>query len=180
MASISKIEQLDAPTHMDKLHRRGHQIALSSWIAQFHDPISILDRYRLPANPKNFAGWENPLYTALLERAAASPDPLPAFVSTYWLKPKRSSPKRCRSCPYTIGQARAFPIPASKISPRLRAEAFFSNAFLWIWKQSQKNKTGSKKVFENSFSQRTEIFSGSFKVRSSPVSAFRYRLRRAL
>ena len=70
-----KIEQLDPKTHLDRLHRKEYQIALGNWIAQFHDPVNILERYRLPANQKNFAGWENDRYQALLDKAASELNP---------------------------------------------------------------------------------------------------------
>ena len=69
-----KIEQLDAKTHMHKLHNKEYQIAMGCWIAQFHDPSNILERYRIASNPKNFAGWEHPSYASLLEEAATTLD----------------------------------------------------------------------------------------------------------
>jgi oligopeptide transport system substrate-binding protein len=70
-----RLEQLEPKTHLDRLHRRDYQIALGVWISQFHDPVNILERYRLKANQKNFAGWENSQYQALLEEAALERDP---------------------------------------------------------------------------------------------------------
>jgi len=74
-----KIEQLDPKTHLDRLHRRDYQIALGTWISQFHDPVNILERYRLSSNQKNFAGWENARFRALLEEAALEFDPRKRF-----------------------------------------------------------------------------------------------------
>ena len=69
-----QIEQIDPKSHMEKLHLRGFEIAIASWIAQFHDPINLLERYRLSTNPKNFAGWENKEYGKKLEAASLETD----------------------------------------------------------------------------------------------------------
>ena len=47
---------------------------MGCWIAQFHDPSNILERYRIASNPKNFAGWEHPGYASLLEEDAITLD----------------------------------------------------------------------------------------------------------
>lgn len=69
-----KIEPLDQKTHLEKLHRRDYQIALASWICQFHDPVSLLDRFRFLKNSKNYPGWENQAYNGLLEKASLCTD----------------------------------------------------------------------------------------------------------
>ena len=73
---VFKIEQIDPLTYLQKLHQRNFQLALSFWIAQFHDPINLLERFRLSSNVKNYAGWENTQYTSYLEQASATYDPL--------------------------------------------------------------------------------------------------------
>ncbi len=105
-----KIEQLDPKTHLDRLHRRDYQIALGAWIAQFHDPVNLLERYRLSSNQKNFAGWENPRYQALLEEAALELDrekrfellaqaeeifgkELPIMTLYHWSSPSLANPR---------------------------------------------------------------------------------------
>lgn len=104
-----KIEQIDPKTHWERLHLREYKIALGAWIAQFHDPINLLDRYRLASNQKNFAGWENPHYQALLEEAAQELDrdkrleilaraeeifgeELPILILYHWSSPSLASP----------------------------------------------------------------------------------------
>ncbi len=105
-----RIEQIDPQTHMEKLHRRDYQIALACWIAQFHDPVNILERYRLPSNPKNFAEWEDDQYAGLLERASSTSDErqrlellsiaeeifadaLPISPLYHWTSPSLSNPR---------------------------------------------------------------------------------------
>lgn len=70
-----RVEQSDHQAHLTRLHQKEYEIALSSWIAQFHDPISILDRFRLRANPKNIPSWEDSEYQALLDSASLFADP---------------------------------------------------------------------------------------------------------
>jgi oligopeptide transport system substrate-binding protein len=65
-----QLQQLDAKSHMQLLQKREYQLALASWIAQFHDPVNILDRFKSRNNIKNYPGWENRQYVDLLEMAA--------------------------------------------------------------------------------------------------------------
>lgn len=67
-----KLVQLDAKSLASRLQHRDYQLCLTSWIAQFDDPISILDRFKDKANLKNYPGWENSRYTALLNKSANS------------------------------------------------------------------------------------------------------------
>ena len=47
-------------------------MALFYWIAQFHDPINILERFKDPKNPKNYPGWDSENYQNLLDAAVAA------------------------------------------------------------------------------------------------------------
>lgn len=67
-----RIEGLDPKSLSQRLNLRDYHLALTHWIAQFNDPISILDRFRNKENGKNFPGWENEQYQQLLREAAAS------------------------------------------------------------------------------------------------------------
>lgn len=105
-----KIEQIDPKSLIDRLHRRDYKIALCAWISQFHDPINILERYRLSSNQKNYAGWENARFTSLVERALADLDPqeridhliqaeeiladeVPVFPLYHWASPSLTNPR---------------------------------------------------------------------------------------
>lgn len=63
------LEQVDTQTQRDSLYRRDYQLSLAVWIAQYHDPINILERFAKPRNPKNYPGWEHPRFAALLKQA---------------------------------------------------------------------------------------------------------------
>lgn len=67
-----QLEQLDFKSHAQKLQAKDYQIALASWIAQFEDPVSILDRFKDSANLKNYSGWENSEYVRILNEASTS------------------------------------------------------------------------------------------------------------
>lgn len=61
------LEQAEQKSHLQRLQKRDYQISLASWIAQVHDPINLLERFRERCNPKNYAGWEHPEFARLLE-----------------------------------------------------------------------------------------------------------------
>jgi oligopeptide transport system substrate-binding protein len=67
-----QLAQLDLKSHAQRLQVRDYQIALASWIAQFDDPISILERFKDKSNLKNYTGWENGDYVRLLQEASGS------------------------------------------------------------------------------------------------------------
>lgn len=58
--------QLDPKSHYHTLQTRDYTISLTSWIAQFDDPISILDRFKSKKNLKNYPGWEDSEYQKAL------------------------------------------------------------------------------------------------------------------
>ena len=75
-----ELVQLDFKTHAQKLQDRDYQISLASWIAQFNDPISILERFKDRKHLKNYPGWENPQFTQLLTEAANSEQRLDLYT----------------------------------------------------------------------------------------------------
>ena len=68
------LEQTDFKTHKDLLHRRGYQIALAYWISQHNDPINLLERFKSGRVAKNYAGWEDPHFTRLINDAEKTSD----------------------------------------------------------------------------------------------------------
>jgi len=63
---------LDVKSHAQRLQSRDYQIALAAWIAQFDDPISLLERFKDEKNLKNYPGWLNPEYARLIDEAGSS------------------------------------------------------------------------------------------------------------
>lgn len=61
-----RIEQVESKSLMKKLYHKNYQLSLASWIAQYHDPINILERFKDETNAKNYPGWSSPEYTAML------------------------------------------------------------------------------------------------------------------
>lgn len=61
--------QMEYKMHKDRLHRRDYQVSLASWIAQYHDPMNILERFKDPSNLKNYPAWDNHQFALLLEAA---------------------------------------------------------------------------------------------------------------
>jgi oligopeptide transport system substrate-binding protein len=70
-----KIESAEAKNYQQRLHSKDYQISIASWIAQFSDPINLLERFRLGTNPKNYAGWESAPFGELLAEAASAANP---------------------------------------------------------------------------------------------------------
>ncbi len=54
---------------LDKLGKRDYQMAECVWIAQYHDPMNFFERFKQKKNPKNYPGYENPLYGEILEKS---------------------------------------------------------------------------------------------------------------
>lgn len=65
-----RLQEFDPKTHIAKLHANDFHISLANWIAQFHDPINLLERCKHPQNPKNFGRWENRRFQELLDLAS--------------------------------------------------------------------------------------------------------------
>ena len=65
-----KLEKVETKLFLDKLIKRNYAIAQTTWIAQYHDPMSILERFKFKNNPKNYSNWENADYIRLLNQSA--------------------------------------------------------------------------------------------------------------
>ncbi|MDE3046319.1 MAG: peptide ABC transporter substrate-binding protein [Verrucomicrobiota bacterium] len=104
------LRQTDFKTHKELLHQRHYQVALASWISQHNDLINILERFKSAANAKNYPGWEDDRFRALIEAAENSPsnvertallaqaeerllDSMPIAPIYHWSNPTLCSPR---------------------------------------------------------------------------------------
>lgn len=70
-----QLKQIDFKGHSQLLQKREYQLALGSWIAQFNDPVNLLDRFKDRSHLKNYPGWANSEFASLLDQAASMVDP---------------------------------------------------------------------------------------------------------
>lgn len=61
-----ELQSADKKILMHNLQYGAFQIAQSFWIAQFREPMNILDRFKYKSNVKNYPRWENQRYIQLL------------------------------------------------------------------------------------------------------------------
>ena len=74
-----RLLETEVKTHQANLHNRSYEIALYYWIAQYSDPINILERFRERKNPKNYPAWENLAFKQLLECSTLAKTPQERF-----------------------------------------------------------------------------------------------------
>ncbi len=65
-----KLESCERKVYFDRLSKQDYQLASSSWIADFNDPINFLDVFRYKKGSSNNTLWENVHYAELLQRSA--------------------------------------------------------------------------------------------------------------
>lgn len=65
-----QLQALEHKLFLDRVMRRDYCIAQVKCIAQYHDPLSLLERFKTKDNPKNYSGWESEEFVCLLQRAA--------------------------------------------------------------------------------------------------------------
>ena len=70
-----QLERSEHKLFIDRLGNRNYEIAQSFWFAQYHDPMSIYERYKYKSNSQNYPGWENADYIRFLEQSALQSDP---------------------------------------------------------------------------------------------------------
>lgn len=52
---------------LDKLAKKDFCIGQCVWVAQYHDPMNILDRFRVKENGKNYSGFDNKEYKEIID-----------------------------------------------------------------------------------------------------------------
>lgn len=63
------LESCESKIFLDRLVKRDYTLAQTIWMAQYPDPMSLLERLKFKENAKNYAHWEDPRYIALLNQA---------------------------------------------------------------------------------------------------------------
>ncbi len=63
------LQSLEHTSLLDRLCKRNFQIAQTTWIAQYNDQMNLLERFKDKRNTKNYCGWENAEFAALLEKS---------------------------------------------------------------------------------------------------------------
>lgn len=73
------LEHTDWKVHLTNMSKQNYQIGRNGWIAEFQDPISFLEFYAYPDDPRyggnNETGWSNPAFTSYLLHAQEETDP---------------------------------------------------------------------------------------------------------
>lgn len=64
------LECLDFKIFLEKLNSSQYALCQYNWVAQYDDPMNILERFRKKSNPKNYCNWENNEYIRLLDLSA--------------------------------------------------------------------------------------------------------------
>jgi oligopeptide transport system substrate-binding protein len=64
-----KLECLDYRLVMDKLTSGNFSMCYTLWHAMYHDPMSVLERFKYKEQVKNFTNWESSEYIQLLNRS---------------------------------------------------------------------------------------------------------------
>lgn len=67
-----QLQQCEHKVFLDRLVHRDYALAQMFWFAQYHDPMSVLERFKYKNNPKNYCNWENSTYTSLLEQTCSA------------------------------------------------------------------------------------------------------------
>jgi oligopeptide transport system substrate-binding protein len=70
----AKVTQSEGQILLANLRNRAFQTAISSWIADFDDPVTFLGLFKSDTGAQNYGDYRNPAYDALLAQADEEPD----------------------------------------------------------------------------------------------------------
>jgi oligopeptide transport system substrate-binding protein len=70
-----QLEGIEGKIFYEKLNQGDYETCLGSWYADYKDPINFLELFKSKTTSTNSTGWENPKFTALLNRSALETDP---------------------------------------------------------------------------------------------------------
>jgi len=63
------LQSMEIKTFLSKLHQKEFEFAQMSWIAQFYDRMSFLERFIYKNSSRNYGSWESPRFQELVERS---------------------------------------------------------------------------------------------------------------
>lgn len=64
------LNSTEAKVYFDRLNKHDYQIGIGSWFADFRDPLSFLEVFKLKENGTNNTQWQNEQYGALLNQSS--------------------------------------------------------------------------------------------------------------
>ena len=70
-----EIQKFEHKMLLDRLASRTYDLATTYWFAQYKDPMSIFERFKLKKNTKNYPDWENSEYSKLMDQSFYDPTP---------------------------------------------------------------------------------------------------------
>lgn len=62
-----RLQQIEEKVMLEKMQKHDFQAGLSFYMAQYNDPMNILNRFKSKNNIKNYSLWENKTFTQLLD-----------------------------------------------------------------------------------------------------------------
>ena len=71
---VVKLQASEKKVYFGRLSKGDFDMALGDWVADFNDPINFLEVLKTKEQGTNKTGWENPQYTAMLERSFSIAD----------------------------------------------------------------------------------------------------------
>jgi oligopeptide transport system substrate-binding protein len=70
-----RLESCDYSSYIQQFNKKTYSLGLSYWLAQFNDPMSIFERFKNRALPKNFPGYESEEFNELLRLSSMEANP---------------------------------------------------------------------------------------------------------
>jgi len=75
-----QLESMEGKVYFDRVSKQDYQLAISSWVADFEDPINFLEVFKYKEGRSNNTFWENPLFASLLDQSLSMVDPIKRYA----------------------------------------------------------------------------------------------------
>ncbi|NGX39178.1 MAG: Oligopeptide-binding protein OppA [Chlamydiae bacterium] len=69
-----KLQAVELKVYFDLVHREEYELALSSWFADYNDPIGFLEKFTYKGHSSNNTGWEDPHFADLIHASRQERD----------------------------------------------------------------------------------------------------------